>query len=294
MSSEGETVEREFDDSVLRPSGHRASVLVVLRGEELGKRYLLNEPSLTVGRDPRRAQIVIADDSVSGRHARIDRHPTTGRYAICDLGSRNGLVVNGERTEFAELTEGDKIAVGGTILKFTSQDELEDKFHVQLDELMNRDSLTGLPVKRLLDAELRKVFRQAADAPLSVLMLDLDELKAINDRHGHQMGARCIEEVGRIVGETVGAGGMASRFGGDEFIAFVRGCSLPQAVALGERIRERVEAHPVVLGDATVYTTLSCGAAERGADVQTPEELVRRADDALYRAKRAGRNRVSS
>jgi two-component system, cell cycle response regulator len=291
--SEGETVIQDFDDSWGKRAARPAAALIVLRGADLGRRYLLNERSLILGRDPKRATIVIADPTVSACHCRIDADPRSGEFTLCDLKSRNGTMVNSARVDLAPLKDGDRIFLGGTILRFAFQDEVEDNFHAQLNTLMNIDTLTGLPVKRILDLEYRKEFQRDRDEPLCVLMMDMDGLKQINDQHGHQMGAFCIAEVGKLIAKVIGEKGMMCRFGGDEFIGYLPRCTVEEAADIAEAVRAEVAAHLFQRGDVSVHPTISIGVAERTAEVKTAEELVRLADDALYRAKRAGKNAVS-
>ncbi len=281
---------KEFDES--RPA--RTPVLVVLHGDQLGRRFLLNESRLFLGRNSGISQIVLPDPSVSGRHCRFDQDLEGDRYLLTDVGSSNGTFVNRVPIHSVALDDGDKIFLGDTILKFTFQDELEDRFHRRMDDLINIDDLTGLLVKRSFDVELARAFPLAKKhgEPLCVVMMDMDGLKALNDHHGHQMGSRCIAMVGELIREMLSAEqGVACRFGGDEFLAYLADKSLAQGVELCERIRRSVEA--LDYGEGLCRTpTMSIGVAERTEQTRSAEELVRQADDALYRAKNAGRNCV--
>ncbi|MDH3521599.1 MAG: GGDEF domain-containing protein [Myxococcales bacterium] len=276
--------------------GTRTPVLVVVQGEEIGRRYLLNEPKLILGRDPSHAQLVIRDPSVSGKHALVQVDVESGRFGLIDMGSRNGTFVNGRRVDSSALREGDKIFLGETVLKFSFHDAIEEDFHSRLNELMHVDSLTGLYGRRWFDREYPKEFERARanGRPFSVLMMDMDGLKQINDRHGHQMGSYCISEAGALIRHAIEPNGVGARFGGDEFVAFLRNGGLDEALDLGEQIRRAIEAFEFRKGDTRVAPTISIGAAELEPGVQSAEELTRLADDALYRAKKAGRNRVSA
>jgi two-component system cell cycle response regulator len=125
-------------------------------------------------------------------------------------------------------------------------------------------------------------------------MMDLDGLKKINDTHGHHVGARTIAAVGCLLGELVGSDGLVTRFGGDEFTAFAPDHDRDAGIALGETIRGALRARPVDCGTADVRPTISIGVAAFPEDGETPEKLTRRADAALYRAKAAGRDTVST
>jgi len=180
------------------------------------------------------------------------------------------------------------------VLRFSFQDAIEEKFHDKIDVLMNVDALTGLLVKRAFDLELARSFDTArrTGRALVLLMMDLDGLKSINDNRGHQMGSLCIAEVGKIVGEEVAPVGRACRYGGDEFIAYVE-VAESRAAEVAERIRARVESFEFVRDGVRVHSTISIGLAELQAALATPDHLLQAADEALYRAKRAGRNQVA-
>jgi two-component system, cell cycle response regulator len=129
--------------------------------------------------------------------------------------------------------------------------------------------------------------------PLALLMMDMDGVKAINDTHGHHMGAFAIAEVGRLIDQELSRIGRSCRFGGDEFMAFLPGASRKDGCAIAERIRKRVEEHHFEHDGIVVRPTISIGVAVLPDDAQTGEELAKRADEALYRAKAQGKNRVS-
>ena len=277
-------------DLPLEDEGPQKPALIVLAGEEIGRRYLLNEESLVLGRSRSRANIVIRDETVSSRHCRIDTNLETGEAAVTDLDSRNGTLVEDRPVDSAELENGARIRLGATVLKFVLLDLTETRFFTTLEA----DSLTDLPLKRVFNHQFREAFEKHPDEPLCAMMMDMDGLKAINDEHGHQMGAFCIRSVGKIVSGNVSeANGFACRFGGDEFIAYLRDTEIERAEEVAEAVRAEVEGHEFRREDVVVGPTISIGVASRTPEVNSAEQLLRLADDALYRAKRAGRNRVS-
>jgi two-component system cell cycle response regulator len=290
-----ETFDSNVDTAIADNLSERQPVLIVLNGPEIGKRFYLQSASAVIGRDPERANIVLTDRTVSGMHSRIDFDPTSGQHFITDLQSRNGVLVNLDRTENGPLSRDDKIFIGSVILKFTFEDVLENTYRTRLDELINLDDLTGLPVKRVFDYEFRRTFDHARrrGTRLSLLMMDLDGLKKINDTYGHLLGSHTIAEVGKIIGRAIGRKGIACRYGGDEFISFVRNLTLAKSEELGEKIRTRIEGHTFALNGQRAKPTISIGVAALTELVQSPPELVLLADEALYRAKAAGRNTVS-
>ena len=272
----------------------RTPGLVVVHGAEIGKRHPLPADGLVIGRDPLQVGLVLADPAISARHCAVELHGDGSSFRVSDLGSRNGTYVNGEKVSETTLAEGDKIFVGETVLRFSLQDAIEESFHQQIETLMNVDALTGLLVKRAFDLELARSFDTArrTGGALVLLMMDLDGLKSINDNRGHQMGSLCIAEVGKIVGQEIAPVGRACRYGGDEFIAYVE---VPEsaAVEVAERIRARVESFEFIRDGVRVHSTISIGMAQLSGRLGSPDHLLQAADEALYRAKRAGRNRVA-
>ena len=219
----------------------------------------------------------------------------TGRCGVIDLGSRNGTFVNGDQVDSISLEDGDKILLGETVLKLMFEDAIEEDYHSRLDELMNVDSLTGLYVRRWFDAEYPRAFARARseDRKFCVLMIDMDGLKQINDQHGHQLGSWCIEETGKMLLAALGPDNIGARFGSDEFVAYLPSSGADEARRIAEQMRGSIEAFDFRKDGVVVAPTLSIGIAVLGRGVKSPEELLRVADDALYRAKRAGRNTVA-
>jgi diguanylate cyclase (GGDEF)-like protein len=125
-------------------------------------------------------------------------------------------------------------------------------------------------------------------------MMDLDGIKSINDTHGHLFGAYVIGESGRVIGRVLEKRGFASRFGGDEFIAALPGLALDAAVAIGEEIRVAIGEFPFEREGVPLRPGISIGASAFPESAGDADGLVQRADEALYRAKRAGKNRVNS
>lgn len=273
----------------------RLPVLIVLRGGQLGRRYLLNEDNLILGRRESRANVVIpSDPEISGAHCRIQYDAKQNAWVIADLQSTNGTWVNSERVQSTQLHDGDKILLGRTILKFTFHDSIEVQFHQEVDRMMNIDELTGLVVLRLFDERFHHTLGLCAveGKPLTVLMMDMDGLKQINDTHGHHIGAQAISAVGRLLGSRLQQHGLVTRFGGDEFTAYAIAHNRAQGVRLGESIRAAIKAQRFEFDGVRVFPTISIGVAAFPEDGETCEQLTRRADEALYRAKAAGRDCV--
>ncbi|HXU04748.1 MAG TPA: GGDEF domain-containing protein [Polyangia bacterium] len=268
--------------------------LLVMAGSNLGQMYKLDKLRLVIGRGDK-ADLRLVDDGISRDHARIVNE--NGQMMLEDLGSTNGTYCNGVRVTRQALSEGDKILLGSTtILKFSYQDQLEEAFQRQMSESALRDGLTHAYNKRYfgerIESELQYSLRHDA-APLSLIFLDIDHFKRINDVHGHQAGDQVLVQLATVVTAILGEEEIFARYGGEEFAIIVRGADVSAATALAERLRAAVEAHPFTSGDTQIPVTISVGVSYApGLAIATTVDFVARADEALYAAKRAGRNRV--
>src|SRR5918997_3471700 len=267
--------------------------LIVLRGPSLGDFFALEGDALVLGSDPFWADVVVRDIEVEPQHAEIFREPGGG-YVLKDLDTGKGTTVNGEALEGERvLSDGDRITLSDSVLEFSHGDPVRADFHGALHRLISRDYLTDLLVKTRFDEEFEHHLESAEGQPLGVLMADIDNLKKINDAHGLLLGEYVVGEIGRIIGELHDdEGRQATRFGGDEYQTILPGLAKAEALEVAEEIRRRVEGHAFAEKDATVHPTLSLGVAAHPEDGETRAALTRAADEALYRAKRAGGNTV--
>jgi len=166
----------------------------------------------------------------------------------------------------------------------------------QLQRLARRDGLTGMLNRRamleLLDRQMRQ--RRRADDAFSVLMIDIDEFKSVNDRHGHEAGDRALTHVARLMTQALRAEDRIGRFGGEEFLALLPSCDLARALLQAERLRLAVHDAPLPIEAGLLRLSVSIGVAQWAGSVEDASRLLVRADAALYRAKHQGRNQVAS
>jgi len=165
----------------------------------------------------------------------------------------------------------------------------------RLQQLLVHDEKTALLNYRAFSVRLQDEFRRARRYReyLSLMMLDLDEYKNVNDRYGHVAGDEVLREFGRILSTTTRETDVVARYGGDEFVVLLPATAGPPAFKLAERIRQAMESHRFPAGDAWLGVTSSQGIATYPVNprIVGHEDLIREADKALYQAKQAGRNR---
>jgi diguanylate cyclase (GGDEF)-like protein len=260
----------------------------------MGSRYTLTTADLVVGRGED-CTIQIHDHSVSRRHARIDHAPDG--YHVHDLQSTNGTFVNDRPVTEALLHDGDYLRVGNCIFRFLAGGNLESEYHEEIYRLTIIDGLTQIHNQRylieFLDRELARSARH--ERPLSLILFDIDWFKTINDELGHLGGDFTLRELAGCVKKTVRREDLFARYGGEEFALVLVETPLQGAAEVAERIRESVEQHPFKFEEKPFSLTISLGVAFTPGDASlTAAGLLRQADDKLYQAKRAGRNRVIS
>ena len=182
------------------------------------------------------------------------------------------------------------------IARIQLQEEVERRkaLEVEYRHLATHDALSGLPNRRhffeYAGAELRRCARYSA--PVSLLMIDFDEFKAINDNLGHEAGDKVIEAFALLCKRTLREHDLAARMGGEEFVVLLPGTPVEGARTLAERLRDAFEQLPINISTGTIHVTASMGLAQANTDEDSLKSLIQRADDAMYEAKRAGRNRV--
>jgi diguanylate cyclase (GGDEF)-like protein len=277
------------------PKDRDRAYLIVLAGASVGEMYKITSESTVIGRG-QQADIQVIDEGISRRHAEIKHEGEN--ILIRDLGSTNGTYCNGEKITEYQLSDGDKIQVGSTtILKFTFHDSLDESFQRQMYESALRDGLTKIFNKKYFQDRLESEFAYAVRhrTPLSLVMFDIDHFKRINDTHGHLAGDYALSTLSKVVSDTIRQEDVFARYGGEEFAVICRGIDLGGALAFGERIRRCVDAQAFVYNGVDIKVTVSVGvAAVPEVGMKEPQELIGAADDALYQAKRQGRNRVIS
>jgi diguanylate cyclase (GGDEF)-like protein len=268
--------------------------LVMLAGPELGQHVDLGVGELTIGRESR-CGLVLPLGGVSRMHCAI-RRDDTGIW-LRDLGSTNGTRRNGEsvaREREVPLRVGDLIAIGGAIFKLLDAASPESEYHDRVFETMALDGLTQVRNRRALqdalESEISRSLRHGHT--LSLLLLDVDRFKEVNDRHGHLCGDLVLKHVAALLNQHGRRENCTARYGGDEFAVLLAETPLSGAMIFAERVRGAVEAEEIRAEDRRIEVTVSVGVAEWNPQMRAAEDLIALAETALYRAKSGGRNRV--
>lgn len=268
-------------------------VLVRVDGPANGQLFSLEAAELVIGRSSR-ADLHLADEGVSRRHALLIR--ARGHYFIQDLESSNGTFLEGRRVKRAPLLEGDLIQLGPQAsFRFCMMDAKQERALMRLYEETTVDPLTRVHNRRFIDKrfdeDLAYALRHQGD--LSVVLLDVDYFKHINDRHGHSAGDMVLRRIAEVITDQLRTEDVLARYGGEEFLVLLRGIPQSGATAVAERVRLAVQHTPFRVGRVKLRVTISAGcAALSSCPSQTKEDLLAQVDERLYRAKHLGRNQV--
>jgi two-component system cell cycle response regulator len=297
----------------------RGRILVV---EDMGpfqriEGALQGEFELTHETDPARALLRLPDEDFDLMIVSLDLKHADGLRLCSQVRSIDRtrhlpLLVLAEPGDDTRLLRGLDMGVNDYIVRPIDSNELlarartqvkrkryVDHLRVRLEhsvEMAILDPLTGLHNRRYLASHLATLFEDASQRgkPLSILLIDIDHFKSVNDSHGHGAGDAVLREFADRIRRNTRGIDLACRLGGEEFVVVMPDCDLDKAVHVGERLRQCIAAAPFAVGGraGTLPVTASVGVAalERAGD--TPELILKRADQALYCAKRDGRNRV--
>ncbi len=273
-----------------------ATVLVVVYAQDvrdLCRRVVLDAARglYTVGRGED-ALIPLDSPWVSRRHACFELRKNT--WWVVDMGSHNGTWVNDRRVEAAVLCAGDLIRIGRTVFKYLDGRDAEAMYLATIRTAMRTDGLThALTHAAFREALATEVTRSRRyDRPLSLLMIDLDYFKTVNDTLGHLAGDQALQQFANVIRGRIRQGEDFGRLGGEEFGVLLPETGLAGATVLAGDLQRRVAEHSFVYDGNVVTFTASFGVATLTRDMANAEALLERADRMLYAAKHAGRNQL--
>jgi len=281
--------------------GKKLPTLITLDGRRVSDRFVLTKRRSLVGRDVT-ADIVVHDGEVSRLHCMVEWVNFDGagdslpQCFVRDLGSTNGTFYNGYRVAGSVyLEDGGQLRIGSTVLGFFLKDERVLELDRMLMAMALHDSLTQVFKREYFLSQLNREMDRARrhGRSLSLLMLDLDFFKKINDDFGHLVGDDVLRQFTTLVKKCLRDSDTCGRFGGEEFTVALPETDMEGAIQAAERIRGLVGEHAFQVGEGEERRmTVSIGVSTMGLHHRDPMMLVDEADKALYKAKSRGRNRV--
>jgi diguanylate cyclase (GGDEF)-like protein len=285
-ASPGNTTQRMRVPRATAPAT-RALALVVIHGERLGARLDVHDVPALIGRSPE-CDFQIDHRSVSRHHCKVWHED--GASWVADLESTNRTFVNEKPVTRTQLHDGDQLTVGETVFKAVRTGSVEARYHDALYHLATTDSLTQLYNRR----KFRELFEAAFAQPgeLSLVFVDLDHFKRINDDIGHIAGDEVLRAASAALREALLPGDIAGRLGGEEFAIAMHDTPLSRAVERAEGFRAAISAARAPVDGRDVHCTASVGVTSRTKATPTVPAMMREADVQLFRAKAAGRDRV--
>ncbi len=270
--------------------------LVVIGGDLNGSLFdLIEGNEVVVGRSSDN-QIPLEIEGISRKHCKF--YSQKGKFFIEDLGSKNGTYVNNNKIIIPyELHKGDIVKIGTIVFKFIPKGDAERLGYDKLKYEASIDKWTGAYNKvyfiRALDFEAQKSKITGDD--LSLMVMDIDFFKKINDKYGHDAGDFVLKELSNIIRNSgIRKTDVFARYGGEEFVILFPNANLETTLAIAERIRMHVENHKFLYHKEKIPVTLSIGVCDNKSGFEAPIDLFKKADEAVYMAKRTGRNRVCS
>lgn len=275
--------------------GNENAMLTVLTGLSAGKVYTLMKVETVIGRG-RDCGVKLDDQGISRKHCRVVG-TIEGGFVVEDLDSTNGTYVNGKRHKRSKLKPGDRLQIGpDVVLRFAMSDETEEALAKKLYESSTRDPLTFTSTRKYFDERLEAevAYARRHKTPLGVMMIDVDHFKVVNDTYGHATGDVVLRRVAQELQNVIRTEDTLARYGGEEFVVLVRGIKQRNVVHFAERIRHAVQKLDIRADGRQVGVTVSIGIAMLAdcSKEQETKEILGLADERLYRAKRAGRNRT--
>lgn len=269
--------------------------LLAMAGPDKGAVFTLVPGDTLLGRSDD-CTIPLAGRGVSRRHALLQLDDA-GHLMLEDLNSTNGVFVDGKPAKKRLLTPGETLSLGPEVsLRLEASTVGVQDLLQRMYQSATTDPLTGLFNRRTFEERLTEEFsvltRHKLESCLAIV--DVDHFKRVNDTWGHSIGDRVLQTLAEHLKKSVRTGDLVGRFGGEEFVLYIRQSGLDGAITLLERLRIEVEGQAIALkGEANLSITISAGVVSL-AGFDDWHTAFSQADEALYEAKAQGRNRVSS
>jgi diguanylate cyclase (GGDEF)-like protein len=271
---------------------NRDAAMVVIHGLDLGRKFDLIKADTVIGRSSK-ADIQIDQEAISRNHAKVKSDGK--RVTISDLGSTNGTYVNDEPVsgDF-QLRNGDLVKIGRTIFKYIAGGNIEAAYHDEIYRLTTMDGLTQVFNRRYFEETLERELARCNryGRALSLVMLDIDHFKEVNDSYGHLAGDHILKSVASSIKTRIRREDVLARYGGEEFSILLPEVDLKGALTLAEKTRKLIEKTKFEFDAQQIDVSISAGVAALGEQLMEAPDLIRAADQKLYEAKESGRNKT--
>ena len=288
---DGKTIVEDISKRILNPE--RRPYLVAFTGRQGLQRFIIDEGRTTVGRSSK-ADIVLKDNRISGVHCVVEN--IRGRIFVEDQGSTNGTYKNGRRIRREAVSTNSNLQIGRTVMKIEYKNDSEVQFENELIRKATTDPSTGILNRSYFMSRAQEEIALAArtDSPVGLVLLDIDRFKNVNDTYGHQAGDYVINQLSMLINLQRRTEDLFGRYGGEEFIILIRGnFDKERAKLFCERVRKSIEGYEFNYDGKKISVTISLGLClEYGSQITSLKDLIKNADEALYKAKNKGRNRV--
>jgi HlyD family secretion protein len=279
--------------------------LTVIEGRDFGGIFQIESTETTIGRkdpdDNNKPNIELDDDRISRRHLMLTKKPVTNEaesFAVTalDLDSTNGTYINGFPLPKREtkLKNNDKIQIGDTVLKFEIKDSLDVSYQERLYQQVTRDAKTGLWNHNYARQEIERFISlgNRNKSGFSLLLVEVDYMQILNDTYGLTVGDGILRTIAQAITSELSGYEIAARFAGKQFLILLPEANMASGVNTADRIRKKVEEIDFTSVGCMQKVTVSAGVSQFPVCSQKAEDLIKQADEALYRAKQNGRNRT--
>ena len=269
--------------------------IVIKKKGILVKVFPFDKDEILIGRESS-CDLILMDPLVSRRHCLLRKEGE--EIFIKDENSKNGTFLNYKKIDFAKFQKGDKIGIGNFEIEIIEGDEIPDEMTKEIKSIVfdkkeeiefyvYRDPLTGLYSRKFFEDEIKKWGKEVL--PLSILFVDIDDFKKFNDAYGHKKGDLVLKYLGDFLLKKL-ENDFSLRWGGEEFIIFLKNKGVMEAKEIAENLRE--EFSKWMIEKTGIKITVSIGVSEIPRNAISIEEAIEKADKAMYKAKFEGKNRV--
>ena len=268
--------------------------IIVIAGDLFGQMINLEEKKKVFFGRGSECDVVINNPSLSRKHCVVKNE--NGKIILEDLNSTNGTFVNGIRVSRVELESGQRVFLGDICaFKFAYQDDIDlDLNRLILDKAI-KDRLTNVYNRTYFDELLRKefLFHKRANLPLSLIFIDLDDFKKINDTFGHICGDEILKKVAMSLKSNVRESDYVCRYGGEEFVIILKNTNFEKAMKKAESLRKIINSIELLCNANQIGVSASLGVSTfENGNFKSEKRLLAEADSAMYKAKELGKNMV--